>query len=72
VYSWEQMLKRADSDAEENYKNFGFAKEMQKAGWLDCYCFISVYHYAFHKQYEDFASKNAERIREYISTQLMK
>lgn len=63
VYSWEYMLERADDDAED----LEFAREMQDAGYLDCYVFISLYHVDFDKQYKDFVENNAERVKEYIN-----
>ncbi|HLG02924.1 MAG TPA: hypothetical protein VI731_04975, partial [Bacteroidia bacterium] len=72
VFSWESMLKKSNSENDEVFKNFPFARDMQKAGWLDCYCFISAFHYWIHGQYTDFSKKNADRIREYINTQLIK
>lgn len=68
VYSWEYMLKKDDSDEKE----FGFARKMEKEGYLDCFVFVSMYHVNFREQYEDFSKNNAERIRTYINTQLVK
>ncbi len=68
AYSWEYMLKKSDTEDGE----FGFARKMQTAGYLDCYAMVSMYHIAFSEQYEDFASKNADRIRKYIGTYLVK
>lgn len=67
-YSWEYMLKKDDSDEKE----FGFARRMQEAGYLDCYTFVSLYHISFREQYVDFSKNNAERIRTFITTQLIK
>ncbi|MCU0432294.1 MAG: tetratricopeptide repeat protein [Bacteroidia bacterium] len=68
VYSWEYMLKKDDTDEKE----FGFARKMEKEGFLDCFVFVSMYHVNFREQYTDFSKNNAERIRTYISTQLVK
>jgi tetratricopeptide (TPR) repeat protein len=72
AFSWEQMLKKSSAEDEKTFENFTFAKEMMKAGFLDCYVFISMYHYKTHEQYQDFSKKNADRIREYVNTYLMK
>lgn len=72
AYSWEQMIKKANAEDEKNYENFEFAKEVMKDGYIDCYAFISEYHVNIHDQYKDFAKNNAERVRTYISTYLMK
>jgi tetratricopeptide (TPR) repeat protein len=71
-YSWEYMLKKSSPDDEKDYPEMEFARKMQTAGYLDCYCFVSCYHVNFHKQYEDFSKKNADRIRTYINTYLIK
>ncbi len=68
TYSWEFMLKKTDTEDGE----FGFARKMQKEGYLDCYAMVSMYHIAFSEQYEDFSKKNADRIRQYIATYLVK
>jgi tetratricopeptide (TPR) repeat protein len=67
-YSWEYMLKKDDSDEKE----MGFARRMQETGYLDCYVFVSLYHIYFREQYVEFSKNNAERIRTYIKTQLVK
>jgi tetratricopeptide (TPR) repeat protein len=71
-YSWEYMLKKSSEDEEKDYPEMKFARKMQEAGFLDCYCFVSCYHVNFHKQYKDFSKKNADRIRTYVNTYLMK
>lgn len=68
VYSWEYMLEKADEDNE----NLEFAREMQEAGYLDCYVFISMYHIDFDKQYKDFVANNAERVKTYMNKYCMK
>lgn len=72
IYSFDQMLKKANAEDEKNYENFEFAKEMQKAGYLDCYVFVCMYHFSFDKQYKDFSKNNAERVRKFINEHLMK
>jgi tetratricopeptide (TPR) repeat protein len=67
-YSWEFMLKKTDMEDKE----FGFARKMQKEGYLDCFAMVSMYHIAFAAQYEDFSEHNADRIRTYINTYLVK
>jgi tetratricopeptide (TPR) repeat protein len=68
TYSWEFMLKKTSTDDDE----FGFAREMQTAGYLDCYAMVSMYHITFSEQYDDFSKNNADRIRTYINTYLVK
>ncbi|MGL5892156.1 MAG: tetratricopeptide repeat protein [Bacteroidia bacterium] len=68
VYSWEYMMKKDDTDEKE----FGFARRMEKEGFLDCYVFVSMYHINFREQYIDFSKNNADRIRTYINTYLVK
>jgi hypothetical protein len=67
-YSWEFMLKKTTTEDSE----FGFAREMQTAGYLDCFVMVSMYHIAFADQYIDFSKHNADRIRTYINTYLVK
>lgn len=67
-YSWEFMLKKTSSDNDD----FAFAREVQKAGYLDCYAMVSMYHIFFSQQYIDFSKNNTERIRTYINTYLVK
>lgn len=68
TYSWEFMLKKSDTENKE----FGFARKMQEAGYLDCFVMVSMYHITFSEQYDDFSKKNADRIRTYIDTYLVK
>jgi len=71
-YSWEFMLKKSNADDEKDYKEMDFARRMQKEGYLDCYAFVSCYHVNFHKQYKDFSAHNADRIRTYINTYIIR
>jgi tetratricopeptide (TPR) repeat protein len=72
VYSWQQMLKKSDDETDKIWDNFPYAKQMQEKGFLDCYAFISCYHSDLQDQYKDFSKNNAERIRTYINTYLLK
>lgn len=67
VFSWKQMLKKAGGEDELSY-----AKRVDKDGYLDCYVFISMFHYAYYDQYVDFSANNRERIKTYIKTYLVK
>lgn len=67
-YSWEFMLKKTDTEDKE----FGFARKVQKDGYLDCFAMVSMYHISFSEQYSDFSKHNADRIRTYINTYLVK
>jgi tetratricopeptide (TPR) repeat protein len=68
VYSWEYMLKKSETEDKE----FAFARKMKDEGFLDCFVMVSMYHISFRKQYADFSKNNAERIRKYIDTYLVK
>lgn len=70
VYSWEYMLKKSDTDEKE----FGFARKMQDAGYLDCFAMVSMFHISFWDQYKAFrdADGNRARIKTYIETYLIK
>jgi hypothetical protein len=68
TYAWEYMLKKTDTEDKE----FGFARKMQTEGYLDCFAMVSMYHIAFSDQYADFSKHNADRIRKYIDTYLVK
>lgn len=67
VYSWEKMLKSNASLPDE----MKFAKEMADKGFLDCYVFISVFHFGLYDQYTDFVKNNRDRIRQYVETYLV-
>jgi tetratricopeptide (TPR) repeat protein len=68
AYSWEFMLKKTTTEDDE----FKFARKMQTEGYLDCFAMVSMYHVAFSEQYVDFSKHNADRIRTYINTYLVK
>ncbi len=68
VFAWELMLNKTETEEQE----FGFARKMQKEGYLDCFAMVSMYHISFSDQYIDFAKKNPDRIRKYIDTYLVK
>jgi tetratricopeptide (TPR) repeat protein len=68
VFSWAHMLKKSAGRDDE----LTYAKKMQEAGYLDCYVFISLFHYSCYDQYADFSSNNHERIKTYIKTYLVK
>jgi tetratricopeptide (TPR) repeat protein len=67
VYSWEHLLAKATTKNPE----LEFAKKMADAGFLDCYVFISVFHYDMYDQYKDFAKNNKERIKQYMENYLV-
>lgn len=64
--SWEYMLVYATGE------DFDFAKKMEKEGNLDCYVFISLFHYSVYDQFVDFVSKNRDKAKNYIKNYLMK
>lgn len=61
VYSWEEMLANSKDPMLDE------ARRMQADGFLDCYVFVSCFHYDLLSQYRDFASKNQSRIIEYFN-----
>ncbi|MDA7744668.1 hypothetical protein N8911_01070 [bacterium] len=65
VYSWEKML-LAHPDEEK----FEFAYEMVKEGYLDCYVFLSQFHYDLYPQFQVFAAENQEKIKKYMEVYL--
>jgi tetratricopeptide (TPR) repeat protein len=65
IYCWEEMLKNTTDS------KFDFAKKMMKENHLDCYVFISLFHYGFYDQYKFFAKENKERIKAYIKNYLI-
>ncbi len=67
TYSWKQMLKKSGGE-----DDLSFANKMQEAGYLDCYVFVSLFHYSCYDQYSDFSKNNGERIKTYIKTYLVK
>jgi tetratricopeptide (TPR) repeat protein len=65
-YCWEELLKNTTDP------KFDFAKQMQKEGYLDCYVFVSMFHYGIYDQYKTFSKDNKERIRKYLREYAMK
>lgn len=60
VFSWEEMLRNSNDPALE------IARQMQKDGFLDCYVFITCFHFDLWEQYRDFAFKNQRKVEEYF------
>lgn len=60
VYSWRTMLSKSSSP------EFAFAKEMNKIGFLDCYVFLSCFHYDFYEQFKHFVNNNKDQINKYF------
>lgn len=60
VFSWEEMLKNSNDPSLET------ARRMQEDGYLDCYVFISCFHFDLLEQYKDFAARNEQKIRTYF------
>ena len=67
VYSWEKMLNNVNPLPKE----FGFAKKMYDAGYLDCFVFISDFHFDCYEQYKDFVLNNKGKIKKYVETYLI-
>ena len=61
------MLANSELSTEE----LTFAKKMANLGYLDCYVFISEFHFDLYSQYENFARDNKERIKIYIEKYLI-
>lgn len=60
VYCWEEMLRNSkDASLDE-------ARRMQKANDLDCYVFITCFHFDCYSQFRQFSSANYGRILAYI------
>jgi hypothetical protein len=51
---------------------FSFANKMMENSYLDCYAFVSEFHYGIYKQYKVFSKDNSEKIRHYIKNYLIK
>lgn len=66
IYSWEKMLK----EAKKLPKELVFAKKMQNDGYLDCYVFLSLFHFDLYPQYEHFSAHHADRIKTFIDKYL--
>lgn len=68
VYAWEKML--------ENPKAVGpmftYARKMKKRKCLECFIFISMFHFDLYPQYEVFIQKNKSKVRKYIEHELIK
>lgn len=60
VFSWEEMLKNSNDPSLET------ARRMQEEGYLDCYVFITCFHFDLLEQYKDFAARNEQKIRTYF------
>jgi tetratricopeptide (TPR) repeat protein len=67
VYSWEKMLNSTTELPEE----MRFAKKMADNGYLDCYVFMSAFHFDLYNQFSDFVKNNKDRIKTYIETYLV-
>jgi tetratricopeptide (TPR) repeat protein len=65
VYSWEEMLKKSNDPILEE------ARKMQSDGYLDCYVMITCFHFDIYDQYEDFVSKNRDKVIEYYNKYLV-
>lgn len=60
LYSWEEMLKKS------NDPKLNEARRMQKQNYLDCYVFITCFHYDFYDQYIDFVAHNRDKVTKYF------
>lgn len=61
VYAWKKMLEKHQTNPE-----LAFARDMQSKGYLDCYVFISLYHYDFLNTYRHFILNNKEKATTYL------
>lgn len=60
VYSWEKMIEKSTPSELKD------AKKMRKAGYLDCYVFLTCFHPDIYNQYRHFADNNRDKIIEYF------
>lgn len=67
AFCWEYMLSRTS----DNPGEFEFARKMQKAGQLDCFVLLSMYHIGVNDQYTHLVKANPEKLREYIRNYLV-
>lgn len=65
VYSWEKMLVKHPDVPE-----FAFAHKVMMEGYLDCFVFISQFHYDLYPQFKHFAANNRDRIKYYLENYL--
>lgn len=66
VYAWDYMLKNSDDDMLEP------ARKAKKAGYLNEYVFISVFHPDFWEQYKDYRNNNQQKMTDYLTLYLLK
>lgn len=62
VYAWKKMLEKDNGKTPD----LAFAQDMQKRGYLDCYVFISLFHYDLYPTYKYYVSKQPEKVGEYL------
>lgn len=67
VYSFEKMIKSQKEIPEE----LKFAKKMMDEGFLDCYVFISIFHFNLYSQFKHFSLHNKEKIIKYFEKYLI-
>jgi tetratricopeptide (TPR) repeat protein len=60
VYSWEELLKNSDDPS------LAEARQMQKAGYLDCYAMVTCFHHDLYDQYLDFIEHNRNKVAAYF------
>lgn len=63
VYAWKMMLEKNRS----KFPELTYAANMLSKGYLDCYVFISLFHYDLLPSYRAFVKENKEKIKTYIS-----
>ena len=66
VYAWEQMLSKS------NHPSLDVARKMKEAGYLDCYVFVTCFHFDLLAQFQHFAAANQDRIKDYFTAYLVK
>ena len=59
LYSWEYMLQNS------THPDLQQAIKMQKDGFLDCYIFITCFHFDFYQQYLHFVTHNKDKVSDY-------
>lgn len=66
VYAWDYMLKNSDDDM------LTPARKAKKAGYLNEFVFISMFHPDFWEQYKDYRSNNKQKMTDYLTLYLLK
>jgi tetratricopeptide (TPR) repeat protein len=61
VNAWINML-----DSVKDLKQFEFARQMRKIGYLDCYVLITMFHHDVYQQYRHLVESNPAKVKSYL------